>query len=232
MVSTTSPLITFLGALFLLLVPVVPILAGPVFRSRPIGLVGDLTAAIVTAAIAYVLLQGDWERMLAGLGNEYASAFAWAYLPFAAFLGVTFVRSLIPVLAPGLLIPTAAEPTAPVAASAPRPASPFILNMNRAVGFLLLAVIALVYLAKFLTKDDLPACDSRETRDALSQIFQSTKVDVKRYDDIKTISTSPEANTCAAALTLANDSHAEVDYKIAFNEKKEAQVAITAARDK
>jgi hypothetical protein len=231
------------------------VFADRLFKSRPIGLWGDVAVAAVAVGAFAIFLGDGWHRMLLELNDAYPGYFAVAYVPVVAFVAIAFVRSLVP------LVPAAAQPsmlamavpgpeasgasfnnaggssvaqppnTAPSEAPA-KPQSRFMKWLQLTVGVGLLAVIALVFLARFVTRNDLPACNSQTARDILSNIFQSRKVEVKRYDDIKTTSTTDAMVSCTAYMTMLNDNKAEIDYQITFIEDQKVQVKITQARDK
>ena len=100
------------------------------------------------------------------------------------------------------------------------------------VGAALLIIIALTLLGKYVTRNDLPGCNGQTTKDILSDIFKGRKIEVKRYDDFKTNSTSDSETTCTAFMTMMDDHKGEIDYSIHFNAEKNVEVRIIAGRDK
>jgi hypothetical protein len=94
------------------------------------------------------------------------------------------------------------------------------------VGIVLVAVFGLILLAKIITRNDLPGCDSAEAKDVLSDIFKKNNINASRYDEIKTLSTSNDEITCNAKLTLRDNSTQEVDYKL-FREAGNTRLLIT-----
>lgn len=234
------------------------VFADRLYGSRPIGLWGDVAAAALAIAAFAIFLGDGWHRMLLELNDDYPAYFALAYMPIVAFVAIGFVRSLVPLIparraqtapvmamaASGQESPSAGTPdrspasSAAVASAGPetgpaaKPPSGLMKWIKLAVGVILLIVIVLVGLARFLTRNELPGCGSQTARDLLSNIFQSKKIEVKRYDDIKTNSTTEAMVTCTAFMTMMNDHRAEIDYQITFLADKDVEVRITAGRDK
>jgi hypothetical protein len=247
-----------LSVVYIGLAITIAVFADRLFNSRPIGLWGDLAVASIAVGAFAVFLGDGWHRLLLELNDVYPAYFAVAYLPIVAFVAIGFVRSLVPLIparitqqgaamamaAPGPDTPgtvafgnNAASAGAPapetVSAGAPaKPQSRLMKGLQLAVGVVLLSVVVLVGVARFMTRNDLPACNSQTARDILSNIFQSKKVEVKRYDDIKTNGTTEAVVTCTAFMTMMDDHRAEIDYRISFVEDQKVQVQITSARDK
>jgi hypothetical protein len=102
-----------------------------------------------------------------------------------------------------------------------------IIKIVVAVG--LLAVVGLIMVAKFVTRNDLPGCDSTRAKDTLSDIFKKNDINASRYDEIKTQSKTDEEITCYAKLTLRDNSTQEIDYKL-FRENGEIRLLITSSK--
>jgi hypothetical protein len=115
-----------------------------------------------------------------------------------------------------------AETAAP--AGKPPSAAGRIVKIVVAVG--LLAVVGLIMVAKFVTRNDLPGCDSTRAKDVLSDIFKKNNVDATRYDEIKTLSKGDDEITCYAKLTLRDNGAQEIDYKL-FREGGDMRLQIT-----
>jgi hypothetical protein len=109
--------------------------------------------------------------------------------------------------------------------------SPAVRRIPILVAIALLVIAALIAAANYITRNDLPKCDSRNAKDSLSDIFQAKNIDAKRYNEIKTVSTTKEEVLCNATLTLQDDSVLEIDYRFFF-EGGTKKVQITAAREK
>jgi hypothetical protein len=228
------------------------VFADRLFKSRPIGLWGDIAVASGSIALFAIFLGNGWHRMLIELNDAYPAYFAVAYMPIVAFVSIGFVRSLVPLLPARAVQPVsamamagdaagsgpigsaqvAAEPAASGEPVTAKPQSALAKWSRLGVGIMLLVVFAVIGLARFATRNDLPGCDARATKNTLSDIFQSRKVEVKRYNDIKTNSTAEALTTCTAFMTMMDDHLAEIDYQIGVLEDKTVQVRITAARDK
>lgn len=234
------------------------VFADRIYGSRPIGLWGDVGVAALANAVFAIFLGDGWRRMLLELNDAYPDYFAVAYMPVVAFVSIGFVRSLMPLLparggqrAPAMAmavsghestggtlnaVPASSGPL-PVSDAAPgqpgaKPPSAVMKWTKLIVGVVLLAVIVLIGLARFITRNDLPNCTAQSTRDTLSNIYQAKKFEVKRYDEIRTISTSDSKITCTAFVTMADGHKAEVDYQLTFDADKNAELKITGARDK
>ena len=82
------------------------------------------------------------------------------------------------------------------------------------VAAVVVVLLALIAIAKFATRAEIPGCDSTAAKDALSDILKKTNVDATRYDEIKTLTTLKDMVTCNAMLTLRNDSNLVIDYRI------------------
>jgi hypothetical protein len=82
------------------------------------------------------------------------------------------------------------------------------------VGCAVVAVLAVIAIARFATRDDLPGCGSTQAKDTLSDIFKKNNVNASRYDEIKTLTTGNDEITCNAALTLRDDSKLVIDYRL------------------
>lgn len=107
----------------------------------------------------------------------------------------------------------------------------FLNRLSRPIRIATIVVIAITLGAKLLISNSLPACDSKEARYALSDIFNDKKVSVKKYNEIKTLTTSDIEITCLAMITLESGGNTELKYKIFFNENNEKQLLITSAVD-
>ncbi|HEX4768890.1 MAG TPA: hypothetical protein VH414_21705 [Lichenihabitans sp.] len=65
----------------------------------------------------------------------------------------------------------------------------------------------------FVTKDNLPACDSRRAKDTLSDAFKEKKLNPTSYSEIKTISSSNDLVECEATLPAGDQGTLDVQYK-------------------
>ena len=84
-----------------------------------------------------------------------------------------------------------------------------------ALAGVVLAIAGIVGVASwFMTRSDLPGCDSPRTRNTLADIFKEKNVDVLRYDEIKTVERIVDDIYCHATLTLRDDSKLEIDYRL------------------
>lgn len=88
----------------------------------------------------------------------------------------------------------------------------------------------MIALAKILSWNDLPGCDSTRAKDTLSNIFKEKKVEAARYDEINTVSKKDEEILCTAKLTLKDNSRVSINYKL-FKENSEMRLLITEATD-
>ncbi|MEA2991732.1 MAG: hypothetical protein QOD40_652 [Alphaproteobacteria bacterium] len=121
-----------------------------------------------------------------------------------------------------------AEDNRPAETAAPAAKRPWTAGRitQLVVGVVLLAVVGLIMVAKFATRNDLPGCDSTRAKDVLSDIFKKNNVDATRYDEIKTLSKSDDEITCYAKLTLRDNSAQEIDYKL-VREASDMRLQIT-----
>ena len=94
------------------------------------------------------------------------------------------------------------------------------------VGISVVAVLALIAVARFTTRNDLPGCDSTQAKNTLSDIFKKNNVDAARYNEIKTLTTLDDMITCNATLTLRDDSKLVIDYRL-FKEGGSMKLLIT-----
>jgi hypothetical protein len=94
------------------------------------------------------------------------------------------------------------------------------------VGVGLVAVGVVIVLAKFVTRNDLPGCDSTRAKDTLSNIFKQNNIHASRYDEIKTLTTAESEITCNATLTLRDNSKFVIDYKL-FKDGSDMRLLIT-----
>jgi len=128
------------------------------------------------------------------------------------------------------------DQNSPPAPAAPEPAKPPARNrilhwVRIVIAVVILGNFAIYAINKFVTRNDLSGCDSEEAKNGLSDVFTSKSVQAKRYNEIKTVSTSKEEVLCTASLTLEDESILEIDYRLYF-ENKGQMVQITAAREK
>lgn len=84
---------------------------------------------------------------------------------------------------------------------------------RRILAIATIVVTALILLGTLLTAGDLPGCDSDDARDSLSDRFQEAGLDMRRYDEISTVSETEDEVVCAATLTTADGETAYVDYR-------------------
>ncbi len=75
----------------------------------------------------------------------------------------------------------------------------------------------------------LPACDGQRTRDTLSDLNSTNKLNASKYNFIKQVSASDTEVTCVASLALRDGSTVEYDYRI-YKEGAEIMVLITELR--
>src|SRR4051812_20170293 len=87
-----------LSAVYIGLAIVIAVFADRLFKSRPIGLFGDVAVAGGSIAAFAIFLGNGWHRMLIELNDAYPAYFAVAYMPIVAFVSIGFVRSLVPLL--------------------------------------------------------------------------------------------------------------------------------------
>jgi hypothetical protein len=117
--------------------------------------------------------------------------------------------------------------TPPSAAPAPRQG----LSLVQKVVYIAVAVVfGLIGLAKLITWNDLPGCDSTKAKNTLSDIFKQRKVEATRYDSIDTVSKKDDEILCNAKLSLKDGGKVAIDYKL-FKENNETRLLITEAKD-
>ncbi len=247
MANASSSLTLVLNVFFICLAIAVALYGHKLFRSLPIGLAGDMIVSVLAIAAFAAYCQTGWDRLLLELDDDYPKYFRFAYMPFVAFVAIGFVRSLVPLVPAGLAhqlaamtsiapepVPSGAGPSGgtPAPAQAPKPPSKLMKWVNLIAAIFIIGAIALVLLAKLITRNDLPYCDSQVTRNTLSDIFKSKSIEVKRYDSTSTLSSTAELVTCAASFTLVDDNKAEIEYSIYRIEGGAVQVKITKAVDK
>jgi hypothetical protein len=109
--------------------------------------------------------------------------------------------------------------------------SPWTKKLQISAGVAILAVIAIIVAARVITYGDLPGCDSRNAKDALSDIFKRGKLDFSRYIEVKTLKKTDTEITCFASLAKSAGGSAEFDYRI-YSEDKVIKVQITRGEDK
>ena len=239
MASGISFISIILSIVYIALAIAVAVCANRIFKSRPIGLWGDVAAATVAVAAFAFFLGNGWYRLLIELNDNYPTYFALAYMPFVAFVAIGFVRSISQIFVPAkpTLAAVAAggaesQSAAPIAGEAAEQESPLTRRLKRGVFIVLLILAALIGAAKFITRNDLPGCSAQPTYDVLSKIYTSLKIDLKRYDEVKTNSTTDDLITCTAAITATDNAKAELDYEIRRMDGGKFEVKITNARDK
>lgn len=96
------------------------------------------------------------------------------------------------------------------------------------VGIMVAIVFGLITIAKIITWNDLPGCDSKVARDSLSDLFKQHKIEATRYNEIKTITTSKDEVTCSASLALKAGTTLSIDYRL-FYEDGKRRIRITRA---
>jgi hypothetical protein len=119
----------------------------------------------------------------------------------------------------------------PISAPQAAPKSNWQRKLQLGVGIFMLAVFALIGVAKIVTWGDLPGCDSDGAKSGLSDIFKTAKLEFSRYIEIKTLTTTKEEITCNATLEKTAGGNAEFDYRIFFD-GKDPKVQVTRAEDK
>lgn len=106
--------------------------------------------------------------------------------------------------------PPAAQPEFPAT-----PASPnWSQRITKIVGIVLAVVFGLIGVAKIITWNDLPGCDSKRAKDTLSTIFKEKNVKASGYDSIDTVSKKDDEIQCNAKLTLDDKSKISINYKL------------------
>ena len=75
------------------------VFADRLFKSRPIGLWGDIAVASGSIALFAIFLGNGWHRMLIELNDAYPAYFAVAYMPIVAFR-IDRLRALAGAVAP------------------------------------------------------------------------------------------------------------------------------------
>lgn len=73
--------------------------------------------------------------------------------------------------------------------------------------------MALIFAARFVTRDDLPGCDSKRARDTLSNVFQANSLKPTRYNEVRTVSSGKDEVVCSATLATDGPGRIEVDYR-------------------
>ena len=114
----------------------------------------------------------------------------------------------------------------------PPPAAPSrAKSLTMKIVYAAIAVVfGVIAVAKIITWNDLPGCDSTRAKDTLSNIFKEKKVEASRYDEINTVSKKDEEILCTAKLTLKDNSKIAIKYKL-FKENSEMRLLITEATD-
>jgi hypothetical protein len=240
----------FVNLIYIPLAIAVAVYANRLFQSLPIGLWGDIAVSFVGIAAFAIFLRQGWGDLLLEF-NDYAPAlFSFAYMPFVAFVAIGFVRTLVPLFPARAAQPAMAmagpppmgnsgTPAAPPVSSAPvqgapspAPESNLTKWLKRLVGAAVLILFALIALGKYVTRNELPGCDAQQTKELLATIFSRQNLKAKRYDTLKTVSTSENLVTCAGTVTWGDDAQADLEYSIEREEGAKFQVRITRARDK
>lgn len=99
------------------------------------------------------------------------------------------------------------------------------------VGIMVAIVFGLITIAKIITWNDLPGCDSKVARDSLSDLFKQHKVEATGYNEIKTITAGKDEVTCSASLALKAGTTLSIDYRF-FYEDGKRRIRITRAEEK
>ncbi len=99
------------------------------------------------------------------------------------------------------------------------------------VGVVVVVVFVLIFAARINTSGDLPDCDSKLAKDALSDIFKRGKLEFSRYIEIKILNKTDDEIKCFASLAKSAGGSAEFDYRIYF-ENKAPMVQVTRGVDK
>ena len=117
--------------------------------------------------------------------------------------------------------------TPPSAAPEPRQG----ISLVQKIVYIAVAVVfGLIGVAKLITWNDLPGCDSTKAKNTLSDIFKQRKVEATRYDSIDTMSKKDDEILCNATLSLKDGGKVAIDYKL-FKESGETRLLITQAKD-
>jgi hypothetical protein len=98
-------------------------------------------------------------------------------------------------------------------------------------GVVVMVIFVLILIARTMTASDLPDCDSKLAKDALSDIFKRGKLEFSRYIEIKTLNKTENEITCFASLAKSAGGSAEFDYRI-YLENKAPMVQVTRGVDK
>jgi hypothetical protein len=267
MASLPSFVFDILNAGYVLLGVAVAFLANRLYKSKPIGLWGDVAFAFVGMAAFTYFYKDRFELLLFELNDQYPQYFAMAYMPVVAFISVGFIRSLVPLIPQRFIQPAMAQPAMAMvggsvdAAAAPPPApvgsdaagppslsnvvndaptpipapkndSTFVKWVKIGLGLVVLIVVALGFIGRYMTRDDLPACGAQNVRDTLAEIYKPLNVTIKRYGTFTTHSTEKDSITCTVGITSTADESADVNYSITRSTEGEFQVKITSVHDK
>ncbi len=116
--------------------------------------------------------------------------------------------------------------------AAPRPAKPvpqWVRWLSIAFGLILMVNGAIRVVTYFVTKDNLPACDSKRAKDALSDVFKEKKLNPTGYNEIKTIASTKDLVECEATLPSSDQGTLDVQYKFIRNDSgQQIQYSISA----
>lgn len=99
------------------------------------------------------------------------------------------------------------------------------------LGFTAIVVLATVagLVEKIGNIGQLPTCDAQRTRDTLSDLNSTNKLNASKYNFIKTISTDDAEVRCTANLALRDGATVEYDYRI-YKDAGTLKVQITEWR--
>ncbi|HYF55542.1 MAG TPA: hypothetical protein VEA41_14900 [Salinarimonas sp.] len=116
--------------------------------------------------------------------------------------------------------------TEPSTAAARPPASRFWRIANMVVLGALIIVGLLIAIGTIVTRNDLPACDSRAMRDTLSDVNKKNQANATHYNGFETLSSSPDEIRCRADLALRGGGRILIEYRV-FRQGKEKRYEVT-----
>ena len=85
-------------------------------------------------------------------------------------------------------------------------------------GLLLLLVLGVV--GTITQLGELPECDSKRSRDTMSDVFQAQNLSLTKYNEIKTVASSKDEVTCLASLAIKGGGTLIADYTFYWEESK------------
>jgi len=104
-------------------------------------------------------------------------------------------------------------------------------KVGKIVSYVILATVFIIVVSKIITWNDLPGCDSSDTKGVLSNIFKDKDINPKRYIEITTTSKAKELIQCNASLAMEDETILVLDYQVTRSDKG-ILVKITSASEK